>query len=160
MGRITVHTWLLGLGIALFSSTGALAADDRLPVTITGCVIEGNGNTFVMTYVEEISAGTRGPSSALYWLSTTKGLKAQAGHRIEVSGTYSPSRDAGKTAKVKLESDPATDKATVAVENGMKKAEFTREFRAVGTSGVKAEIEKPYRRLEVESIRMIAPSCP
>lgn len=158
--RRVLRTWLLSLGVAAAGSTGALAADDRVPVTITGCVIAGHNNTFVMTYVEEVSAGRRGPSPALYWLSTTKGLNDHAGHRIEVSGTYSPSRDAGKTAKVKLESDPATDTATGAVENGMKKAEVTQEFRAVGTSGIKAEVKKPYRRLEVESIRMIARTCP
>ena len=79
---------------------------------------------------------------------------------LALTGTHSPKRDAGKTAKVKVEMDD-DDGPSLVIENGMKKAE-TREPGAVGTSGVIGEttIEKPYRRLEVKSIKMIAASCP
>jgi hypothetical protein len=157
--RRVMSNLLLGLGVAAVCSTGALAADDRVPVTISGCVNSGtDSGTFVLTNVEELSAGRMTPTSVIYWLSTTKGLKERVGQTIEVTGTYSPSRDAGKTGKQIIESDPASGEAKVAVENGSKKAEL-KTPTAVGTTGVKTELTKPYRALDVQTIRMIVSSC-
>ena len=152
---------LTAAALALGSSVLAAQKDD-VPVTITACVHEGNNGTFVLTNVVDLSESKDAPAEAVYWLSTTKGLKDHIGHRIEVAGTYSPSRDAGKTAMVKIETDAEDGETTVAVENGMKRAEF-HEPVPVGTSGVvgdsTVEIVKPYRRLEVTSLRMIGASC-
>jgi hypothetical protein len=138
-----------------------VAKDTAVPVTIVGCVNAGAAaNTFVLTRVEEVAAAQTRPADAIYWLSTTKGLKEHVGHKISVTGTFSPERDAGKTGKLKIESNPATGEEKVALENGMKKVELKSEPGVVGTSGVKVEIEKPYRRLEVQTIKMIASSCP
>jgi hypothetical protein len=137
------------------------AKDTAVPVTITGCVNAGAAsNTFVLTRVEEVSAAQTRPADSIYWLSTTKGLKEHVGHKISVTGTFSPERDAGKTGKLKIESNPTTGEEKVVLENGMKRVELKSEPGAVGTSGVKAEIERPYRRLEVQTIKMIASSCP
>ena len=121
--------------------------------------MDGDKGTFVLTNVQELTDGKMVSSPAIYWLSTAKGLKAQVGHKVEVNGTFSPLRDEGKTGKMTVESDSASGEQTVKVENGAKKAEAT-----VGTSGssatsVKTEITKPYRRLEVKSMKMIARSC-
>jgi hypothetical protein len=149
---------LLAVCAAAICSAGLTAAKDDVPVTITGCVHEGTSpDTFVFTSVVDVSANPSAPASTVYWLSTTKGLKDHVGHKVQVTGTYSPSRDVGKTAKVKIETDD-NGEAKIAVENGMKKAE-TKELGAVGTSGMKTEIEKPYRRLEVKTIKMIGSSC-
>ena len=114
---------LLALSVAALCSTGILAADDRVPVTITGCVMDGEGDSFVLKNVMEKSNGTMAPTSSVYWLSSTKGLKSHVGHRVEVTGTFSPSRDEGKTAKVKVKEDPKTGEETIKIENGAKKAE-------------------------------------
>jgi len=152
---------LLALGVAAFCSAGLAAARDDVPVTITGCVHAGtDDDSFVLTDVVDLNESTHAPATNVYWLSTTKGLKQHVGQKVEVTGTYSPSRDAGKTARIKIETDDDDGATTLAIENGMKKAE-TSEPGAVGTSGVIGEttIEKPYRRLEVRNIKMIAESC-
>jgi hypothetical protein len=150
---------LLAVGVAAICSAGILAADDNVPVRITGCVLNGEGGSFVLTNVQEMSGGKMSPTSSIYWLSTTKGLKEQVGHNVEVTGTFSPSRDAGKTGTIKTASDGATGMETIKVENGAKKAEATTNTGVVGTSGVKTEISKPYRRLQVQKLRMIGETC-
>ena len=150
---------VLAVAVAVLCSAGLIAADDDVRVRITGCVMDGDEGTFVLTNVQELTDGKMVSSPAIYWLSTAKGLKAQVGHKVEVNGTFSPLRDEGKTGKMTVESDSASGEQTVKVENGAKKAEAT-----VGTSGssatsVKTEITKPYRRLEVKSMKMIARSC-
>ena len=109
---------LLAIGVAAICSAGAFAADDNVRVKITGCVKDGEGDSFVLTNVQEMSGGKMSPSPNIYWLSTTKGLKEQIGHRVEVSGTFSPSRDEGKTGKIKIKDDPKTGEETIKVENG------------------------------------------
>jgi hypothetical protein len=150
---------ILGIGIAVLFCGGAFAADKRVPVTIVGCVQDGAAGTFVLTGVREVENGDLKPTDAIYWLSSTKGLKEHVGHIVEVSGSFSPARDAGKTGKIKIETDAVTGDAKVAVENGIKKAEMTTRRDVVGTAGVKTEIVKPYRRLEVDSLKMVDGRC-
>jgi hypothetical protein len=152
----------LAFGAAAFCSAGLLAADDNVRVTITGCVRGGEGDSFILTDVREMEGGKMSPTTSIYWLSTTKGLKQQVGHEVEVRGTFSPSRDAGKTGKIKIESDAASGQETIKIENGAKRAETTVEAgdtTIAGTSGVKTEIKKPYRRLEVKKLTMLRTSC-
>jgi len=152
---------VLAFGVAALCSTGLLAADDNIRVMITGCVRDGDGGSFILTDVREMAGGKMSPTTSIYWLSTTKGLKEQVGHQVEVRGTYSPSRDEGKTGKIKIESDPASGQETIKIENGAKKAESTVDTQdaAVSTSGVKTEIERPYRRLEVKKLTMLRRVC-
>jgi hypothetical protein len=117
---------LLAIGVAALSSAGILAANDDVRVRLTGCVLDGKDGSFVLSDVQELSGGKMSPTSNLYWLSTTKGLKEQIGHRIEVTGTFSPSRDVGKTGTIKTKLDPATGHETIEIENGAKKAERRR----------------------------------
>jgi hypothetical protein len=150
----------LAAAIVVLSGAGHAVADERVPVTITGCVNRGRNGTFVLTQLEEISPdGLARPPHKIYWLSTKKGLNEHVGHKVEVAGTFSPSRDAGKTGKIKVETDPATGEEKLALENGIKKAEIVTDLKPVGTSGVKTEVTLPYRRLEVESLRMISDTC-
>jgi hypothetical protein len=93
--------------------------------------------------------------SNLYWLSTTKGLKEHVGHRVEVTGTFSPSRDAGKTGKITTKADAATGQETIEVENGAKsaKASTSADSSVAGTTGLKTEVTKPYRSLRCRNSR-------
>jgi hypothetical protein len=151
---------ILALGAAATFAAGAAAADIHTPVAITGCVHAGTDpGTFVLMNVDEVTDGHPVPAGAVYWLSTTKGIKDQVGHKVEVRGTYSVDRDYGKTAKLKVKTDPGKGEETVSLENGVKKAEI-KEPLPVGTSGVvPTEVKRPYRHLEVGSVRMVAASC-
>ena len=158
--RCNTHRFLFTIGAAALCSAVLAAADERTPVTITGCVHTGKDrDSYVLTNVHERSDVGSRLATNLYWLSTTKGLKDFAGQKVEVRGTYSMSRDAGKTGKVKVNTDPATGEERVVVQNGLKKAEAKVADRPVGTSGVAAEFTRPYRRLEVESVTMVAARC-
>ena len=154
---------VLAVGVAALCSVGVFADDDSIRVTITGCVKGGDRGSFVLTDVRETSGGKTGPTESIYWLSTNKGLKAEVGHRVEVTGTYSPSRDEGKTGTVAITSDPATGEETTKIKNGAKRAEATTGTvsTAGGTSGVKTEVEvvSPYRRLQVEKLKTVSTRC-
>jgi hypothetical protein len=152
---------LLAIGVAALSSAGILAANDDVRVRLTGCVLDGKDGSFVLSDVQELSGGKMSPTSNLYWLSTTKGLKEQIGHRIEVTGTFSPSRDVGKTGTIKTKLDPATGHETIEIENGAKKAEAstTADPSVAGTTGVKTEVTKPYRRLQVQNLTRFGATC-
>ena len=151
---------IFAIGAAAMCSSGVLA-ETHTPVTITGCVhARTEPDMYVLLDVDEVSGNKAVPAGAVYWLSSTKGLKERVGQKVEVRGTYSLDRDFGKTAKLKIRSDPAKGEETIALENGMKKAEIKEELPAVGTTGVVAtQVKRPYRRLEVQRLRMIAESC-
>ena len=150
---------LLTIGAAVFCIAD-LDASERTPVTITGCVNDGTTrDTFVLTNVQEITNGESHPVTMLYWLSSTKGLRDYVNKKVEVRGTYSLDRDAGKTGKVKVETDKATGDSKVVLENGAKKAEAKIALQPVGTSGVVMEQTKPYRRLEVDTVKLVAAQC-
>jgi hypothetical protein len=151
----------LAFGAAALCSASLLAADDNVRVTITGCVRGGDGDSFILTDVQEMAGGKMSPTRSIYWLSTTKGLKEQVGHEVEVKGTFSPSRDEGKTGKIKIDADPASGQETIKIENGAKRAETTvaTADAAVSTAGVKTEIKKPYRRLQVKKLTMLRTTC-
>jgi len=79
--------------------------------------------------------------------------------KVEVRGSYSLDRDAGKTGTIKVETDAATGDGRVVLENGAKKAEARVPLRPVGTSGVVMEFTKPYRRLEVDAVTLATAQC-
>ena len=151
---------MLALGAAAMCSTGLLAAI-HTPVTITGCVHAGTEpDTYVLLNVDEVTDGHAAPAGAVYWLSSTRGLKNHVGHKVEVRGTYSLDRDFGKSATVKFRSEAATGAQRVALMQGARRKEVKGELRAVGTTGVMpTEVKGPYRKLEVRSIKMIEASC-
>jgi hypothetical protein len=144
--------------VALCSAVLA-AADDKVKVTVTGCVNPGTTpNTFVLTNVSERWPSKTIAANVIYWLSPSRQLNGHEGHMVEVTGTYSPSHDAGKTGTIKVEPERDGD-AKIAVEHGSRKAEATGLDTPAGTSGVKTETKMPYRHLEVETIKTISDSC-
>ena len=151
---------ILALGAAGLYSVAAAAAV-HTPMAITGCVYAGiDPDTFVLLDVDEVTDGHAVPAGAVYWLSSTKGLKEHVGHKVEVRGTYSLDRDFGKTAKLTVTNNAGKGEGTVGLGNGAKKVEIKDEPRAVGTSGVMpGEVKRPYRRLEVGSVRMVGARC-
>jgi hypothetical protein len=152
---------LFALGIAAAGSAALTAAEPPARVVITGCVHDGTTRgAFILTDVKDLSTGQPTLPSVLYWLSPTRGLAAHVGEQVEVTGTVATEQDAGKTAKVTIEADHATGNDIIAVERSLLRRAESEVPRAVGTSGTKTEIKKPMRRLRVQTIRMIEPSCP
>jgi hypothetical protein len=148
---------LLGtIAAVVLGSTLLAAADTRTPVTITGCVEHGTG--FVLTNVHEVTPAGSQPATNVYWLSSDKALKKLVGQQVEVTGTYSLARDAGKTGTVKMKPASSGAEEKVTVERGEKKAEAKAPVSVVGTAG-STKINGPYRRLVVQSVKPIAASC-
>jgi hypothetical protein len=149
--------WTASLGFTIIATIGVLAASDRTSVTITGCVQHGDTpGTYVLTHLAETSPQARNPARAIYWLTSTKGLRAQIGHMVQVTGLVSAEDDAGKTGTIKVKTS-AKGQEKIAVETATRKAEVTLAT-PVATDGVKSrtEVEKPLRTLHVRSITMLA----
>src|SRR5437868_3016904 len=107
---------ILAIGAAATFSSAGDATEIHTPIAITGCVHAGTDpDTFVLMNVDEVSDGHAVPAGAVYWLSTTTGIKDQVGHKVEVRGTYSVDRDFGKTAIVKVKTDRQKGEQTVAL---------------------------------------------
>lgn len=170
---------LPGLAAAGQSATGAAArpagGDD---VTLTGCVVKGEGG-YVLTNIAEataaaatagttpemarknLEAGIAGPAQVIYWLTDDEELEAHAGHQVEVRG--------------ELEGDIEKGKISVEREGGMIELEFKVEdekkitvklpptHAPVGTAGAVGdkEVDVPYvvRRIDVESVKTLASVC-
>ncbi len=151
---------ILAAGAIALCSSGALAATDT-PVTITGCVQAGTRpDTYVLWNVDEVTGHHAVPAGAVYKLSSTRGLKAHIGHKVEVRGTYTLARAFDPTPQFKVNTYSTQTPRTIAFESRARKAQIKDELRPVGTTGVMpTEVKGPYRRLEVGAIRMIATSC-
>jgi len=140
---------------------GVVAASDRTPVTITGCVQQGDkSGTYVLTNLAETSPRVQTPAKDIYWLTSNKGLREQVGHQVQVTGLVSADDDAGKTGKIKVQTAKNGDEK-IAVETPGNKAEIEVDSPA-GASGQtsKSEIERPVRTLHVRSIKMLEAVCP
>jgi hypothetical protein len=134
---------ILGLGAAALCSAGVLAAS-HTPIAITGCVRAAvDPDSYVLFDVDEVTDGHAVPAGAVYWLSSIKGLKSHVGHKVEVRGTYWLDRGFGSAVRPKV-----------------KNTAIKEELRAVGTTGVMpAEVKRPYRKLDVNSVKMIRANC-
>ncbi len=152
---------ILTVGAAALCATGLAAAEIRTPVVLGACVHAGNDpDTYVLLNVNDLTDGKAVPSGPVYWLASTKEVKDHVGERVEIRGTYSVDRDYGKTATLKVKTDPEKGEEKIILENGAKKAELKEELKAVGTSGtIDTEIKRPYRRLEVTSVKKVASRC-
>jgi hypothetical protein len=150
---------MASLCFTAIGTTGVLAASDRTSVTITGCVQQGSGHTYVLTNLEETSPRAESPARDIYWLTSTKGLHEQVGHKVQVTGLVSAEDDSGKTGKIKLKTS-SNGAEKIDVETSDKKAE-AKLAEPVATNGEKSktEVSRPARTLHVRSIKMLASSC-
>ena len=156
-----MKTWIASISFTVMGAMGVVAASDRTAVTITGCVQQGDrANTYVLTNLSETSPRAQTPAKDIYWLTSTKGLHEQVGHKVQVTGLVSADDDAGKTGKIKVQTAKNGDEK-IAVETADKKAEIKVEAPPT-TSGEKSksEVRRPVRTLHVRSIKMIAAVCP
>src|SRR5438105_12352409 len=99
-----MKSFMVGLCGATMLTAAAIAAQNDPSVTITGCVEKATQpGTYVLTHLtESVEGGQRAPS-VIYWLSTTKGLKDQIGHTVQVNGTVKPENDRDRMGKLKAQ---------------------------------------------------------
>lgn len=179
--------FLLGTGLVLglgFAAVGA--AEERStavkgsPVTITGCVAASDSDSFVLTHVQKASpegmpattavlgaAGMEpGPGELIYWLShdSVKLMRGHVGHKVEVTGTVTDV----STGTVQVKEEPGKpgpdNKVEVDARGKDASAKTDRPVEPGPTPlpGTKVEKKKilPVHRIDVATVRMIAPTCP
>jgi hypothetical protein len=171
---------VLALGLAATATAEQAAIVGTQPqgskdITITGCVVKGEGG-YVLTGVSEETARAAlaggasaasgaalpkdavGPGQVIYWLKDDDELEEHAGHRVEIEG--------------KLEGDIEKGEIAAEIEEGMVELEFKVEGEKVtvkvpslpvGTSGNITDKERTthyvVRKLDVESVKTLANAC-
>jgi len=180
MSKFLSSSLVLGLGLA----TAAVAQEpgrDSVKgsmVTITGCVVTGKEDSFVLTHVEEISGPTSsapnatldgmaglkgGAPGVIYWLSqdSVKLMRGHLGHKVQVTGTITDV----SSGTLQVTQEPGKDGPdnTVKVEARDKESSARTDEPLVTGPGSKAKIDDtqklPVRRVKVDTVKMLAPTC-
>jgi hypothetical protein len=156
---------------------GAVASDKGDRVTITGCVVRGDGGylltniaqgpyddkaTHTSTFPPPTVAPAETPQLAqvLYWLKNDDKLEGHEGQRVQVEGKLE-----GELKKGEMEIERKGDRLEIeAKASGKKvKAVLPESAAPVATSGDmgKKKVEMNYlmRRFEVKSVKMITSTC-
>lgn len=156
---------------------GAVAADKGDRVTITGCVVRGDGG-YLLTNVAEgpyddkatrtssfppptvAPAETPQLAQVLYWLKDDDKLEGHEGQRVQVEGKLE-----GELKKGEMEIERKDGRVEVeAKANGKKvKAVLPESAVPVATTGdsdkKKVELNYLVRRFEVKSVKMATSTC-
>ncbi len=173
---------VLSAGVAALSAAPQVASapaqqsgDDKRSVTLTGCVVKGDGG-YVLTNVSEETAaaavaggmpsspqpkGAVLPGRVFYWMDDDEDLKDHAGHQVEVRG--------------KIEGDIERGEISAERENGLIELEFKVKGdkkvtikvpdvpATVGTSGgvPDKEVDIPFivRRVDVDKVKTLSSVC-
>lgn len=169
--------------VALGVAAAAGAAERDRPaiegslVTITGCVAASDADSFVLTHVSKEGSPSTGavlgasgmqPASGevIYWLSkdSVKRMRGHVGHKVEVTGTITDvstgtvqvRQEPGKAGPDnKVEVDARGKDASARTDRPVKPGPAPRQ-------GTKTDETKtlPVHRIDVATVRMIAPTCP
>jgi hypothetical protein len=156
---------------------GATPAGQKGHVTITGCVVKGDGG-YLLTNVadregRDANASGAVPSSSgiaaartptlgevLYWLDDEDKLQGHEGQRVEVKGELE-----GDVKKGEMEIKRKDGKVEIEAKAGGKKVKaiLPDTSPAIGTAGApgdkKVELEYLLRRFDVDSVKMITSTC-
>ena len=168
----------LSLGVeasAQVASAPARPTGDDNDITITGCVVKGDGGYVLSNVADDTAAAARAaglpsrpqprgtvlPGRVLYWLDDDEDLAEHAGQRVEVKGELKGDIEAGKISAeregglVELEFK-VNGERTVTV----KVPDVPASVGTAGSVGDK-EVEVHYivRKVDVDSIKMLASVC-
>ena len=174
----------LALGLGLASIAGAAQPDPTMKgsvVTITGCVAGSDSDSFVLTHVQKVApdgvpipnapalgaAGMEGGAGeVIYWLSkdSVKKMRGHVGQQVEVTG---PITDVSM-GTVKVREEPGKDGRDNKVEvdargkEASAKTERPVEPGPPPAPGTRVEKTKtlPTYRIQVDTVRMVAATCP
>jgi hypothetical protein len=147
------------------------APGEKKDVTITGCVVKGEGG-YVLTNVAEETvaaavaggmpstpqpAGTVLPGRVLYWLSDDDDLAEHAGHKVAVTGDIKGDIEKGQ---ISAERENGLIELEFKIDGDRKVTVKVPEVSAtVGTSGAVGdkEVDLPYivRRIDVDSVKVV-----
>jgi hypothetical protein len=181
MKNILLGGLALGLGLAtVVAAEEPASAVKGSPVTITGCVAASDADSFVLTHVQKVSPpGTPsgaavlgasgmepGPGEPIYWLSkdSIKRMRGHVGHKVEVTGTITDV----STGTVQVKEQPGKpgpdNKVEVDARGKDASAKTDRPVEPGPTPVPGTKVEKkmtmPAHRVQVDTVRMIAATCP
>ncbi len=175
-------TVALGISVVALSAESQVASaparqaqGDKDDVTITGCVVKGDGG-YVLTNVAEATvaaavaagmpstpqpAGTVLPGRVLYWLSDDDDLAEHAGHKVAVTGDIKGEIEKGK---ISAEREGGLVELEFKIDGDRKVTVRVPEVPAtVGTSGTVGdkEVDLPYivRKIDVDSVKVVGGEC-
>lgn len=160
MGAVLAFGFVLSLG----PSTFAAGDKDHARLTLTGCVVAGDGkDSYMLTNVVVGGQDSgRAPENAFYRLESTKNLKSHVGHQVELSGTADLSDLDKGTLKIKTDEQ---GKSTASIDADGKKVTVPVDKDSglvpavmVGSEGsMKTEIAT--YKFKTSKIRMIGDRC-
>lgn len=165
MNKTTKLLGVTALTIAALTTAGSRAttaaaakADlDKVPMTLTGCVVAGEAkDSFLLTHV---TVDGPVPHNVFYRLDTTNELKKHVGQRVEVQG-YADMDDKDK-GKVKVDVKDGKVKTEVTSERKTVKIEspdvYFGSLGAVEKGKLKADVAT--YKVDVKSVKRLEGNC-
>jgi hypothetical protein len=173
-----------GLVFGLAALAGAAEPDQTMKgnvLTLTGCVVASDSDSFVLSHVQKVSPDgvpipngqvlgahgmEGGPEEVIYWLSkdSVKKMRGLDGHQVEVTGMVTDV----SMGTVKVRQEPGKDGRDNKVEveargkDASGKTERPVEPGPTPPVGMKVKEKKtlPAYRIQVDTVRDIAANCP
>ncbi|HWI16148.1 MAG TPA: hypothetical protein VNT81_00265 [Vicinamibacterales bacterium] len=168
----------LGTSAAGQATVAVPAAGNDKEITITGCVVKGDGG-YILTNVAQLPAQRTGTEpgappvamattamapNTLFWLDDDEDLEDHAGQHVEVRGEIERDIDRGEIeieregGMIEIEIKAKGEKVTV------KLPDSHAAQQAVGTTGVVTdkprELEFVVRKFDVKSVKTLSHTCP
>ena len=152
---------LLGIlaAAALLAAPGSGAANPDLndvPLTLTGCVVAGEGkDSFLLSHVV-VDGSSVAPSNAFYRFDTTTDLKDHVGRRVEVTGKADLADMDKGTLEVKVD-EKGNAKTKITSERRTVEVNDNVWFGSVGSMKIKADV--PTYKFEVHKVKRLEGNC-
>ena len=175
VAAIALTAGLTAISATAQSVATATPQQDKKDVTITGCVVKGDGGYVLSDVLPENSAaaavagtpstpqpaGTVMPGRVLYWLHDDEDLAEHAGQKVEVRGELEGDIEKGN---ISAEREGGLIELEFKIEGDKKVTVKLPEVPAtIGTSGAVGDREKDFaflvRKIDVDSVKMISSTC-
>jgi hypothetical protein len=175
VAAIALTAGLTAISATAQSVATATPQQDKKDVTITGCVVKGDGGYVLSDVLPENSAaaavagtpstpqpaGTVMPGRVLYWLHDDEDLAEHAGQKVEVRGELEGDIEKGN---ISAEREGGLIELEFKIEGDKKVTVKVPEVPAtIGTSGAVGDREKDFafvvRKIDVDSVKMISSTC-
>ena len=175
VAAIALTAGLTAISATAQSVATATPQQDKKDVTITGCVVKGDGGYVLSDVLPENSAaaavagtpstpqpaGTVMPGRVLYWLHDDENLADHAGQKVEVRGELEGDIEKGN---ISAEREGGLIELEFKIEGDKKVTVKVPDVPAtIGTSGAVGDREKDFafvvRKIDVDSVKMISSTC-
>jgi hypothetical protein len=175
VAAIALTAGLTAISATAQSVATATPQQDKKDVTITGCVVKGDGGYVLSDVLPENSAaaavagtpstpqpaGTVMPGRVLYWLHDDEDLAEHAGQKVEVRGELEGDIEKGN---ISAEREGGLIELEFKIEGDKKVTVKVPDVPAtIGTSGAVGDREKDFafvvRKIDVDSVKMISSTC-